>query len=57
MQYNAYSYYRVRGLYDKLWTEFFPPCYTAQVRSARAMKNKDWKKKIHDFPYGPTKRD
>ena len=31
---------RVRGLYRKLRTEFFPPRFMAQARSARAIKRR-----------------
>ena len=50
MHYNAGKYdipltNRVRGPYRKLWTEFFPPGFMAQVRSVRAInrrgKNED----------------
>ena len=33
---------------------FFP--FKAQARSARAMKTRKEKTRIHDLPYGPTKR-
>ena len=46
---------RVRGPYRKLRTEFFPPRFMAQARSARAI-NRRGKTRIRNLQYGPRKR-
>ena len=46
---------RVRGPYSKLQTEFLPPRFMAQVRSARAI-NRSGKTRIRNLQYGPRKR-
>ena len=47
---------RVFAPYGKLWTEFFLS-FMIQARSAQAMETKKEKKtRIHNLPYGPSKR-
>ena len=47
---------RVFAPYGKLWTEFFLS-FMIQARSAQVMKTKKEKKtRIHNLPYGPSKR-
>ena len=47
---------RVRGLYSKLWTEFFFFIFMAQVRSVWAMKKRKEKTRIHNLLYGRSKQ-
>ena len=46
---------RVRGPYRKLRTEFFPPRFMAQARSARPLMEGE-KTRIRNLQYGPRKR-
>ena len=46
----------MRGPYGKLWTELFPSFYGPSAKRARAMKTGKEKTRIHNLPYGPSKR-